>query len=81
CPEKVFHGQAEPTGRRIILTARSSSTEGKCRMDAETRTLVDRWFLAFSEARVLIDTELMRGLLADVDEARGRSTANGGQEF
>ena len=50
-------------------------------MDAETRTLVDRWFLAFSEARVLIDTELMRGLLADVDEARGRSTANGGQEF
>ena len=47
-------------------------------MDAETKTLVDRWTLAFREPPVLIDAELMRRVLADVDDARGRSTGNGG---
>jgi hypothetical protein len=37
-------------------------------MDTETRALVQRWIIAFCEAPVLIDAELMRRVLADVED-------------
>ncbi|WGM30198.1 hypothetical protein KKHFBJBL_00414 [Brevundimonas sp. NIBR11] len=36
-------------------------------MDAETETLIQRWILAFCEAPPLIDKELMRAVLADME--------------
>lgn len=43
-------------------------------MDSETRTLVQRWILAFCEAPVLIDAELMRRVLDDMEAAKGRES-------
>lgn len=37
-------------------------------MDNETRALVQRWIIAFCEAPVLVDAELMRRVLADVED-------------
>jgi hypothetical protein len=42
-------------------------------LDSETTKLVQRWIIAFCEAPVLIDPELMRRVLDDAE------TANGGQ--
>ncbi len=36
-------------------------------MDKETESLVQRWIVAFCEAPILIDKELMRAVLADMD--------------
>ncbi|WP_428150349.1 hypothetical protein [Brevundimonas sp.] len=36
-------------------------------MDAETEHLIQRWIIAFCEAPVLIDAELMRAVLADAE--------------
>ena len=36
-------------------------------MDAETEHLIQRWILAFCEAPILIDAELMRMVLADIE--------------
>jgi len=41
-------------------------------LDSETRTLVQRWIIAFCEAPVLIDAELMRRVLDDAETAKGR---------
>ncbi|MFA4893578.1 hypothetical protein [Brevundimonas sp.] len=38
-------------------------------MDIETKVLVQRWIIAFSETPILIDAELMRRVLSD-HEAR-----------
>ena len=38
-------------------------------MDVETEKLIQRWIIAFCEAPVLVDPELMRIVLAD-EEAR-----------
>jgi hypothetical protein len=35
-------------------------------MDADLETLVDRWMLAFCEAPVLVDADLMRAVLDDL---------------
>jgi len=40
-------------------------------MDAETRNLVQRWIIAFCEMPILIDEELMRRVLADVEQKPG----------
>lgn len=42
-------------------------------MDTETRALVQRWMIAFCEAPILIDVELMRRVLADA-EGKSRTT-------
>ena len=42
-------------------------------MDTETRALVQRWMAAFHEAPILIDAELMRRVLSDV-EGKSRTT-------
>jgi len=42
-------------------------------MDAETRALVQRWIIAFCEMPVLIDADLMRRVLAEVDGKTGVS--------
>ncbi|MES2861878.1 MAG: hypothetical protein V4701_10415 [Pseudomonadota bacterium] len=36
-------------------------------MDTETEALVRRWIIAFCEMPILIDAELMRAVLADVE--------------
>ncbi len=36
-------------------------------MDAETETLIQRWIIAFCEMPALIDKELMRAVLADME--------------
>ncbi len=36
-------------------------------MDAETECLIQRWIIAFCETPVLVDAELMRIVLADVE--------------
>ena len=36
-------------------------------MDTETRALVQRWIIAFCEAPILIDADLMRQVLADIE--------------
>ena len=36
-------------------------------MDNETRALVQRWMTAFHEGPILIDADLMRQVLADVE--------------
>ncbi|MGZ9098710.1 MAG: hypothetical protein ACXW3O_03315 [Brevundimonas sp.] len=41
-------------------------------MDIETKALVQRWILAFCEAPVLIDAELMRRVLDDAEAAEER---------
>ena len=38
-------------------------------MDTETQALVQRWILAFCEAPVLVDADLMRRVLDDVETA------------
>ena len=38
-------------------------------MDIETKALVQRWILAFCEAPVLIDADLMRRVLDDAEAA------------
>jgi hypothetical protein len=40
-------------------------------MDTETRALVQRWILAFCEMPILVDKELMRRVLADVEQKPG----------
>ena len=42
-------------------------------LDTETRALVQRWMIAFCEAPILIDVELMRRVLADA-EGKPRTT-------
>lgn len=42
-------------------------------MDTETESLIQRWIIAFCEVPVLVDVELMRSVLADV-EARPETT-------
>ena len=42
-------------------------------LDTETRALVQRWIIAFCETPILIDVELMRRVLADV-EGKSRTT-------
>lgn len=42
-------------------------------LDHETRALVQRWIIAFCETPILIDVELMRRVLADV-EGKSRTT-------
>lgn len=37
-------------------------------MDKETAALVQRWIIAFCEAPVLIDPDLMRRVLAEIEE-------------
>ena len=39
-------------------------------MDPETESLIQRWIIAFCETPVLIDAELMRMVLADVEAER-----------
>jgi hypothetical protein len=52
-------------------------------MDRETRALVERWIIAFCEPPVLIDAELMRRVLAEVEAPQrprnpdDRKTLNG----
>ena len=36
-------------------------------MDKETESLIQRWIIAFCEVPVLVDPELMRTVLADVE--------------
>lgn len=36
-------------------------------LDTETRALVQRWMTAFHEGPILIDADLMRQVLADVE--------------
>lgn len=43
-------------------------------MDAETEHLIQRWIIAFCETPVLIDAELMRAVLADVEARPEAST-------
>lgn len=45
---------------------------GTSLLDSETRKLVQRWIIAFCEAPVLIDAELMRRVLDDAEAAKGR---------
>lgn len=45
---------------------------GASLLDSETRALVQRWIIAFCEAPVLIDAELMRRVLDDTEAAKGR---------
>lgn len=45
-----------------------------CLLDTETRALVQRWILAFCETPILIDADLMRRVLADV-EGRAEESA------
>ena len=42
-------------------------------MNDETECLIQRWIIAFCEVPILIDVELMRAVLADV-EARPETT-------
>ena len=37
-------------------------------MDTETKELVQRWMIAFREPPVLIDANLMRRVLADLED-------------
>lgn len=37
-------------------------------LDTETKALVQRWIIAFCETPVLVDADLMRQVLADVEE-------------
>ena len=37
-------------------------------MDNETESLIQRWIIAFCEVPVLVDAELMRTVLADVED-------------
>lgn len=37
-------------------------------MDTETEALIQRWIIAFCEAPALIDKELMRAVLADMED-------------
>ena len=55
CSGAVWMGLQRNPGGRIL--------------DTETHALVERWILAFCEAPVLIDTELMRRVLDDVEAA------------
>lgn len=45
---------------------------GTSLLDTETRALVQRWIIAFCEAPVLIDAELMRRVLDDAEAAKAR---------
>jgi hypothetical protein len=36
-------------------------------MDAETERLIQRWIIAFCEVPALVDKELMRAVLADME--------------
>ena len=36
-------------------------------MDNETERLIQRWILAFCEVPIIVDAELMRTVLADVE--------------
>ena len=36
-------------------------------MDAETESLIQRWIIAFCEMPALVDAELMRMVLADIE--------------
>lgn len=36
-------------------------------MDKEIESLIQRWIIAFCETPILIDAELMRAVLADVE--------------
>lgn len=36
-------------------------------MDNETERLIQRWIIAFCEVPILVDAELMRAVLADVE--------------
>ena len=49
------------------LEERLSARRGRL-LDTETRALVQRWIIAFCETPVLIDKELMRRMLADVEK-------------
>ena len=42
-------------------------------MDTETKTLVQRWILAFCETPVLIDPELMQRVLDSAEAAKKRA--------
>jgi hypothetical protein len=42
-------------------------------MDDETKDLVDRWIMAFCEAPVLLDAELMRRVLADWESSQDQT--------
>lgn len=41
-------------------------------LDTETKTLVQRWILAFRETPVLIDPDLMRRVLESTEAAKKR---------
>lgn len=43
-------------------------------MDTETEALVRRWIIAFCETPILVDAELMRRVLADVEDDREDET-------
>lgn len=43
-------------------------------MDDVTERLLERWIITFCEAPPLLDTELMRRLLAEVGETREEAT-------
>ena len=40
-------------------------------MDVETEALIQRWIIAFCEVPALIDKELMRAVLADMETKAG----------
>lgn len=40
-------------------------------MDEETETLIQRWIIAFCEMPALVDKELMRAVLADMETETG----------
>jgi hypothetical protein len=43
-------------------------------LDSETSSLVQRWIIAFCEAPVLIDADLMRQVLDDVEGRQDDAT-------
>lgn len=59
----------KPPGAAGVGTALLRTVWGQV-LDTETGALVQRWILAFCEAPVLIDPELMRRVLDDVEAAQ-----------
>ena len=44
-------------------------------MNDETERLIQRWIIAFCDVPILVDVELMRAVLADVDARQETTTS------
>jgi hypothetical protein len=72
----INHASQKPQAAKVnrLGPARLLRVEGQPllkdvdRMDAETESLIQRWIIAFCETPVLVDAELMRVVLADVED-------------